>query len=741
MAWTFGPFEFNAETRDLRKLGLPIKLQPLPAEVLRLLLVSAGNVVTRKDLSQTLWTDNTHVDFETGLNTAIRKLRRALNDEAEFPRYIETLPRLGYRFVAPVRLLEPMPALEPISTTEPISATEPVSAPEALLATETPPSPPRPPAPRFFRPLVGLVLVLALTLLLALLVALRRSPDSTAKPQPSRTEVTLPVGQQFSYMHGRKIAISPDGTTIAYIAKLDGISRLFLRELSKTEPVELPFQPTGALAFSPLGREIAFIDRQAGLVKLRIDDGRSLTYPISPNAAASTVVWDQQDRIWFAQPKQEGSSELSVWCLEKGQVTHRPLDSGIPGTKHLLPNAVDPSGRFLYLTAVMGPVARTLVCIDLRTGTARNLAEQGRSLRVLPTGHAVFERRGKMHAAAIDPSTGAFIGTPVPLTGRVEEAGWGEAQFDVSTNGTMVSVPPVFIGNLEIFWAEHSGRQSPFVIPPSVYEPLDISFDGKKVLVQNSDSDGLWSVYSVDLTTGHAAPVAERLRRFLGAVWSPDAKQVAISADPGYLSTINIFLVDIDKPNDLRQITFDSKFENVVQQWSASTNLLVYDVGIDPISVIDLWAIAPKPGSKPFPLAVGPLSDTHGAISPDGKWLAYTAGDSIAVRRFPPGPDGPIRIAKGVAPYWTKSGEELVFQKDDAFFSISMKNGIAKEPVELFRAKFSTAAGWKRLYAYYPDAHRFLLYRFVGNPTDGRRFELTTNWFQEVNAQVPLGTR
>ncbi len=734
MPWTFGPFEFNGATRELRKLGLPIKLQPLPAELLRLLLLNAGNVVTRKDLSQTLWPEDTHVDFETGLNTAIRKLRRALNDEAELPRYIETLPRLGYRFVAPVRLADPVPVPEDSPTTQQPPAPPP---PEPLAPPATSSFPSRLLATNWFRPLLGLSLILAVVSL----VAMVRSRDLPARPQPVRTEVTLPAGQEFAYKHGRKIAISPDGTKLAYIAKLDGVSRLFLRELSKAEPVEFPFEPNGGLTFSPLGRELAFIDRQKGLVKLRLDDGRTLSYPISPNSAASTVVWDLQDRIWFAQPKEQGSSELTVWSLEDGRLTRKPFDSTIPGARHLLPNSVDNSGRFLYLTAIMGPVTRTLVCIDLRTGAARNLAEQGRGLRLLPNGRAVFEWRGKMHATNIDPTSGLFVGSPVPVTERVEEAGWGDAQFDVSNNGTMIAVPPVFVGNLEMFWVDHSGRQSAFVIPPSTYEPLDISSDGKKVLVQNSESDGLLSVYSVDLTTGQATPVAEHLRRFLGAVWSPDAKQVAISANPGGASPINIFLVNIDKPNELRQITFDGKFENVVQQWSASTNLLLYGVGLDPISEIDLWAISPTPGAKPFHLAGGPRSETHGAISPDGKWLAYTSGDTIALRRFPPGPDGPIRVAKGVAPYWTKGGDELVFEKDDAFFSVVVKNGTPKEPVELFRARFSGAAGWKRLYAYHPEARRFLLYRFVGNPTDNRRFELTTNWFEQLNAQLTPGTR
>lgn len=98
----FGTFEVDFCARELRKSGLKIKLHGQPLEVLALLLERPGEVVTREQLQQKLWASDTFVDFEHGLNKAINKLRDALGDVAENPRFIETLPRLGYRFVAPV---------------------------------------------------------------------------------------------------------------------------------------------------------------------------------------------------------------------------------------------------------------------------------------------------------------------------------------------------------------------------------------------------------------------------------------------------------------------------------------------------------------------------------------------------------------------------------------------------------------------------------------------------------------
>jgi TolB-like protein/DNA-binding winged helix-turn-helix (wHTH) protein len=98
----FGPFEADLDTRELRKCGLRIKLHGQPFEVLARLLERPGEAVPREDLHKRLWSTDTFVDFDAGVNTAIKRLREALGDSAENPRYIETLPRLGYRFVAPI---------------------------------------------------------------------------------------------------------------------------------------------------------------------------------------------------------------------------------------------------------------------------------------------------------------------------------------------------------------------------------------------------------------------------------------------------------------------------------------------------------------------------------------------------------------------------------------------------------------------------------------------------------------
>ena len=102
----FGAFEIDLRSGELRKHGIKIKLQGQPFQVLQLLLERHGEIVTREELRSKLWPENTFVDFDVGLNTAVKRLREALGDSAESSHYVETLPRKGYRFIAAVESIE-----------------------------------------------------------------------------------------------------------------------------------------------------------------------------------------------------------------------------------------------------------------------------------------------------------------------------------------------------------------------------------------------------------------------------------------------------------------------------------------------------------------------------------------------------------------------------------------------------------------------------------------------------------
>ena len=161
--YRFGTFEADAATGELRRQGLRVKLNTQPFQVLLMLLARPGELLTREEICRELWPDGTFVDYEHGVNSAVNRIREALGDTAASPRFVETLARRGYRFVAPVERIsaEPMPAriasgevpspmaaesVTPASTQQTSAATEPETKPRIQILA-TPEDLPRTPYP------------------------------------------------------------------------------------------------------------------------------------------------------------------------------------------------------------------------------------------------------------------------------------------------------------------------------------------------------------------------------------------------------------------------------------------------------------------------------------------------------------------------------------------------------------------------------------------------------------------
>ena len=132
----FGVFELDLSAGELRKSGVKLRLQGQPFQVLALLLERAGDVVTREELRHQLWPSDTFVDFDHSLNTAINKVREALGDSATSPRYVETLARRGYRFIAPIQKTAQNDAGSPIAVSTGLASLQPASSESVALHPE-----------------------------------------------------------------------------------------------------------------------------------------------------------------------------------------------------------------------------------------------------------------------------------------------------------------------------------------------------------------------------------------------------------------------------------------------------------------------------------------------------------------------------------------------------------------------------------------------------------------------------
>lgn len=228
-------------TGALLRSGIRVPLQGQPFQVLRLLLEAEGKVVTRDDLRTALWPEDTFVDFELGVNTAVKKLRQALDDSAEHPRFIETLPKLGYRFMLPVEWVNgigPMPAIALIQSPEPTAVV------------------PRPPHVNRPWKLIVAVAVAAVAVVASLIslsdehsylsrtrlgMLTHRAVFGHSFTQPILTERRLTANPEDAPINSA--VISPDGKYLAYTDK----TGFYLKQVEsgETHPVPLPkgFEP------------------------------------------------------------------------------------------------------------------------------------------------------------------------------------------------------------------------------------------------------------------------------------------------------------------------------------------------------------------------------------------------------------------------------------------------------------------------------------------------------------------
>jgi TolB-like protein/DNA-binding winged helix-turn-helix (wHTH) protein/Flp pilus assembly protein TadD len=215
----FGVFEVDLRAGELRKRGLKVRLQQQPFQVLAMLLEHAGEVVGREDLQKRLWPADTFVDFGHGLNKAVNKIREALGDSAESPRFIETVGRRGYRFVADVRVTDPTPVRTPKLAPQPEPAPDPPDREH--------PAGSLPPVSRRVTPRVWPISASVLVVVLASLAWWQRS-SGTSSPV-IRSLAVLPLE---SLSNDASQDYFADGMTDELISDLGQISAL--RVISRT---------------------------------------------------------------------------------------------------------------------------------------------------------------------------------------------------------------------------------------------------------------------------------------------------------------------------------------------------------------------------------------------------------------------------------------------------------------------------------------------------------------------------
>ena len=275
----FGAFEVDLRTSELRKHGLKIKLQDQPFQVLALLLERPGEMVSREELRQKLWPADTFVDFDVGLNNAIKRLRDALCDTAESPRYIETLPRRGYRFIASVADAAPVVAPGAVPSNGAPQAEAALIAKPAEDAPAVTKARPRPRSlwSAAFAAAAGLALLLALYL-----PSLRQRVQGKAIPPKIQSLAVLPLEN-----------LSGDPAQ-EYFA--DGMTEALITDLGKIEALRV-ISRTSAMHYKGTRKTLAEIARE-----LQVD------------ALVEGTVARSGDRVRITANLVQASPEKHLWA-------------------------------------------------------------------------------------------------------------------------------------------------------------------------------------------------------------------------------------------------------------------------------------------------------------------------------------------------------------------------------------------------------------------------------------------
>ena len=685
----FGAYEVDLHTHELWKHGLRLKLVGQPFEILALLLARPGELVTREELRARLWPGDTFVDFNHGLNAAVNKLREALSDSADEPRYIETLPRRGYRFVATVERakveratrrgaktgraasLPPVAAASKqeservaagrrsasVATQEPVVAA--VSSVSQLSVSRVPTigpelrqHPGRRRVPVFL--LVGAGFVLGFALLWLLFLPRQRSERREASlkaalnpavPPVPLTNLTDPTGDP---------AFSPDGTRVAFFRQgyAPGTSGIFVKPLGSLELLQLTDSSDDCCpVWSPNGRSIAF-----SRVSRRVSRSERTIYEV-PSAGGA-----------LRKLHVDASSERGY------------LDWS-------------PDGNSIAFSSASAAGTESIFLLSLKDLTVRRITQP--PLLNRDRGPA-FSRDGESLAFIRKTETG------LPEMIVVMPAGGGEIRVLLAFHNGIVGPPAWTADNQSILFS--TGEPALFRIPASGGDFSEVitavgpacrpaaSRRGYRLAYQKiSAGTSLWQMNLSGPGQSGALPpkthgvVVTDTGRNEGAQVSPDGKRLAFMSNRS--GSMEIWTSKRDG-SDAIQLTAMGLAGT--PRWSPDGHFIVFDR--DTRENGGIFVVNAERGS-PRPLAQGNSQNLVPSWSHDGKWI-YFASDrtgSWQVWRVSTEGGSPVQVTAhgGFAPYESGSGRAVYYSKlnmpNPEIWRIPVEGGVETQVSTLVR--------------------------------------------------------
>jgi Tol biopolymer transport system component/DNA-binding winged helix-turn-helix (wHTH) protein len=623
----FSSFELDLRAGELRKHGLRIKLQDQPFQILALLLEKPGEVVTRDQIRNRLWPVDTFVDFDHSLNSAIKKLRQALSDDPDVPRFIETLPRRGYRFIAEIRNgSDPAPAL-----TEQQSATNGADDKSSARAVAAAPAPPA----RSHHWKLWLAGVFGFVLALALAYWFRPfRPVATSSSGAIRLLPLTTYSGEFS-----RGSFSPDGNEIAYASegeKEDQGIDIYIKQLG----VDKPLQVTRDFGFnffpgwSPDGRYIAFLHQNHGqdpgiyVIPALGGPPRKLHAFDHREDCKPSLSWSADARFLIFSDHTAGQPcHISQLTVEDQTV--RPLTSPpVPSTGDW--NAeYSPDGSNIAFIRNTKDVEDIYV-MRASGGTPRRVTFDNRLLSGLAwtpdSKELIFSSNrggatwGLWRVAVEGGSTPErlFIGSERAYMPTVSLRGNRLAYASGSWTESIWRVP---IGP-----GHRGGKPEKIITSSMVEEGPQYSPDGKHIVFQSTRS-GNFEIWRADPDGSNLVQLTSFGGPLTGTPrWSPDGTQIVFDTRPGPHPNVHIISADGGPP---RRFVNDSADEGVAS-WSHDGHWIYYASNRS-----GSWQVWKRTVDGGQPVQVTKNGGFAPLEAPDGRSLYYTKFDDHGVWQVP----------------------------------------------------------------------------------------------------------
>jgi len=482
----------------------------------------------------------------------------------------------------------------------------------------------------------------------------------------ARLAILPPPGEEL-YPDSAGVAISPDGTMIAFIvgSVTQTETELWVRSLDSTSARRLDDAKGALLPFwSPDGRRIGFFT-ESKLKTIAATGGRAEILATAPNARGAS--WNASNVIIFA-PEFAGP----VFKIPASGGTPEPVTKIDPARKesgHRFPVFLPDGVHFLYAT-LPGKAGKFDIFAGSLADDSRVLVGAMESAPVYAEpGWLLFARQGVLAAQAFDPVTLKTSGDPIPLADEPSSILDPAISFtagrstSISKNGSLAyfSSPSL---NTTATWYDMNGQSTGTLnLPPGHYETATISPDGTQAVLVRSTSPSESALWLVDLTRGSASPLSSGPGRNDTPLWSPDGKRVAFAADREGPQNIYVKTIGDASPEQLL-FKNDQPFK-VARAWSPDLQWITVEQ-LDSATAQNIWLVPASGTGTPTLLVKGPTRDNGGPISPDGRWMAFVSDDTgrfeLYAQAFPtPGPRVPISQQGAVLAWWTKDMRQILF--------------------------------------------------------------------------------